>query len=163
MNTKAQKLQKQITNNFLFKIYKLTKLPSLWFWKVKVKSLNLEECVVTIPLFWGNQNPFKSIYFGALAGAAEFSTGALLKMALTDTEKDSTTLVTHFEMEYTKKAVGKITLKCDEGKLALQTISRLSEDNPIEVIILSSKAYNEDGIHVATAKITWSMKYRPSS
>ena len=74
--------QNKMTNPLIFWFAMLVKLPSAVFWRLKVKKLDPSSCEVTIPYFWRTQNPFKSIYFAALAGAAELSTGALCQLAI---------------------------------------------------------------------------------
>ncbi|MGB3545398.1 MAG: hypothetical protein WBA17_00375, partial [Saprospiraceae bacterium] len=48
----------------------LRKLPTLFWWGVRVKSATEDRAEVTIPYTWRTQNPFKSVYFAAQAGAA---------------------------------------------------------------------------------------------
>ena len=60
-------------NTFLF-----LKLPSAFWSGVRVKSISIEKCVVTVKHRWFNQNPFNSMYFAVQAMAAELTTGALV-------------------------------------------------------------------------------------
>ncbi len=103
MNTQAKKLQEQLLSYFKFKLYTLLKLPSVFLWGVSIRALDREHCEVVIPFKYLNKNPFKSIYFAALAGAAELSTGALALLATAGIGKTSM-LVTSFKADYSKKA-----------------------------------------------------------
>lgn len=134
----------------------LLKLPSAVFWKLKVKTLNLEKCEVTIPYFWRTQNPFKSIYFAALAGAGELSTGLLCQLALAGKGKLSM-LVVDFKAEYSKKADQKITFTCEQGLELNQLIEHL-EVGQTDQLCMVTKGRNEDGDLVAQFFITWSFK-----
>lgn len=60
-------------NTFIF-----FKLPSAFWCGVRAKSLDSDQCTVTVKHQWFNQNPFKSMYFAVQAMAAELSTGALV-------------------------------------------------------------------------------------
>lgn len=134
----------------------LLKLPSAVFWKLKVKTLTLEKCEVTIPYFWRTQNPFKSIYFAALAGAGELSTGLLCQLALAGKGKFSM-LVVDFKAEYSKKADQKITFTCEQGLELNQLIEHL-EVGQTDQLCMVTKGRNEDGDLVAQFFITWSFK-----
>ena len=57
-------------NKFLF-----FKLPSAFWCGVRVKSIEANRCVVTVKHRWMNQNPFNSMYFGALAIGADIAAG----------------------------------------------------------------------------------------
>lgn len=135
----------------------LKMLPSAVFWGFKVVSLDENKCAVSIPYSWRTQNPFKSIYFAALAGAAELSTGALCQMYLSDRSPHSM-LVIGFRAEYSKKANSKIVFTCDQGlelgKL-LDSFDKSGDHGSLEMISIGK---NEKGEEVARAFISWSFK-----
>ena len=106
--------QKKMMNPFIFWWAMLFKLPTAVFWRLKMVHLDGEKCLVSIPYFWRSQNPFKSIYFAALAGAAELSTGALCQLALVGKGAFSM-LVVDFRAEFSKKANTKTTFSCEQG------------------------------------------------
>ena len=103
MKVKSSQYQKKVLNPVLFRIGMLKRLPSVVFWGISISWIDDQLCKVRIPFTWRTQNPFKSIYFAALAGAAELSTGALCQMLLADRVPHSM-LVTDFRAEYFKKA-----------------------------------------------------------
>lgn len=155
-NSKAKSHMNRMTNPFIFWFAMLFKLPSAVFWKLRIKSLSTEKCEVTIPYFWRSQNPFKSIYFAALAGAAELSTGALCQVALAGKGSFSM-LVVDFKAEYTKKANDKITFICDQGAELEHLISLMKQGETAQLLLLST-GYNLLGEQVAKFYITWSFK-----
>ncbi|MCI1265456.1 MAG: DUF4442 domain-containing protein [Saprospiraceae bacterium] len=159
MNKKQLQFIRIMNHRVLFWWTMLFKLPSLIFWGVKIKSLTMDSCSTTIPYHWRTQNPFKSIYFAALAGAAELSTGALCMLAIQGNQLVSM-LVINLQAEYFKKANQKITFICDQGESIQQTISNLSEINPSNTITLVSNGYNEHHELVAQFKISWSFKLK---
>lgn len=152
----AMDYQRKMTNPLIFWFAMLVKLPSAIFWKLKVKSLTSEKCEVTIPYFWRSQNPFKSIYFAALAGAAELSTGALCQLALAGRGQFSM-LVVDFRAEYHKKASSKITFTCEQGAELFDLIESLNPGDTAQLTMIST-GRNTSGETVAKFFVTWSFK-----
>ena len=156
LNKEAQDYIRKATNPLLFKIGLGLKLPSALFWRLKIKSLSIEKCEVTIPYSWRTQNPFRSIYFAAMAGAAELSTGALCQLSQAGKGKFSM-LVVDFRAEYYKKANQKITFKCEQG-LELNTVIDSLATGESDKLTMVSTGINEDGEEVAKFFVTWSFK-----
>ena len=118
--------------------------------------LDSQKCHVSIPYFWRSQNPFKSIYFAALAGAAELSTGALCQLALAGKGSFSM-LVVDFRAEYSKKANTKILFTCEQGPELFSLIDTLKPGETNQLTMLSI-GKNKAGEEVARFFITWSFK-----
>jgi hypothetical protein len=148
--------QRKMTNPAIFWFAMFAKLPSAVFWRLRIKTLTTEKCEVTIPYFWRSQNPFKSIYFAALAGAAELSTGALCQLALAGKGQFSM-LVVDFRAEYSKKANSKITFSCDQGPELFQLIEGMKVGEAAQLTMISS-GQNLAEETVAKFYITWSFK-----
>ncbi|WP_075352405.1 PaaI family thioesterase [Algoriphagus marinus] len=156
LNSQALDYQKKMINPLVFWFAMLAKLPSAVFWRIRIKSISPEKCEVTIPYFWRSQNPFKSIYFAAMAGAAELSTGALCQLALAGKGKFSM-LVVDFRAEYFKKANEKITFTCNQGIELFELIDSM-DINGTEQLMLVSSGKNPKGEEVARFYVTWSFK-----
>ena len=156
LNNKAKDYQKKMRSPLIFWFAMLAKLPSAVFWRLRIKELTGDKCQVTIPYFWRSQNPFKSIYFAALAGAAELSTGALCQLALAGKGKFSM-LVVDFRAEYHKKANQKITFSCDQGRELFQLIDSLNVNDTAQLTMISTGT-SESGEVVARFYVTWSFK-----
>ncbi|MCL6258751.1 DUF4442 domain-containing protein [Aquiflexum sp. TKW24L] len=156
MTPEAKKHIDRMSNPFIFWWAMLFKLPSAVFWRLKIKYLSLEKCEVTIPYFWRSQNPFKSIYFAAMAGAAELSTGALCQVRMAGKGSYSM-LVVDFKAEYHKKANQKITFVCDQGIELGKLVDGLNpgENNSLTMV---STGTNPSGEIVARFFVTWSIK-----
>ncbi|NVK49346.1 MAG: DUF4442 domain-containing protein [Cyclobacteriaceae bacterium] len=156
LNAQALDYQRKMSNPFIFWFAMLIKLPSAIFWRFRIKKLDANECIVTIPYFWRSQNPFRSIYFAALAGAAELSTGALCQLALAGKGKFSM-LVVDFRAEYHKKANQKITFKCEQGNEVFDLIDSLAIEETAQLTMISTGT-KSSGEVVARFYITWSFK-----
>ena len=152
----ALSYQKKMMNSFIFWWAMLFKLPTAVFWRLKMVHLDGEKCLVSIPYFWRSQNPFKSIYFAALAGAAELSTGALCQLALAGKGAFSM-LVVDFRAEYSKKANTKTTFSCEQGVEVFDLVASLNPGESKQIIMVSY-GQNTSGEEVARFFITWSFK-----
>jgi hypothetical protein len=152
----ALSYQKRMKNPFIFWFAMLFKLPTAIFWRLKMVHLDSQKCHVSIPYFWRSQNPFKSIYFAALAGAAELSTGALCQLALAGKGSFSM-LVVDFRAEYSKKANTKILFTCEQGAELFSLIDTLKPGETNQLTMLSI-GKNKSGEEVARFFITWSFK-----
>lgn len=135
----------------------LTRLPSIYFWGVKVVSLDEQECIVSIPFKWATKNPFKSIYFAAQGGAAELSTGLLVESQLKGRGKWSM-LVIDFQAKFTKKADALVKYRCNDGAKVAVTIAKAEETGMPQTMQLESIGYLVDGTEVGRVGITWSLK-----
>lgn len=144
-------------NPFWFKIGMLFKLPSVFFWGIRVTKLDDRNCELTIPFCWRTQNPFSSVYFAALAGAAELSTGALCQLHLAG-RKPHSMLVVDFKMKYLKKANSKITFVCNQGDELSNLLDQLKDPGDTATMTMISTGRNILEETVCLAEITWSFK-----
>lgn len=139
------------------RLFLLWKLPSAWFMGIRVRSCNLEKCVVELPYSWRAQNPFRSIYFAAQCAAGELSTGLLAMTHLQDRPAFSM-LVTHIEAEFLKKAAETLTLTCSDGLAFAAAIQRAQETGEAQIFQAQSIGTLPDGQVAAKVNITWSFK-----
>src|SRR5213595_783168 len=121
-NSNRLQFQQLVRHPVKFRMFLFSKLPSAFFSGVRVKSIDDNKTVVSVPYKWLSQNPFKSTYFACLAMAAEMSTGLL---SMVNTYKRQTTismLVTSLEAIYFKKATGITVFTCEDGDAIRNTI-----------------------------------------
>lgn len=156
LNKEATAYISKMTNPFYFWIGMLKMLPTAIFWKLRIKSISIGKCEVTIPFTWRTQNPFKSIYFAAMAGAAELSTGALCQLGMSGKGKFSM-LVVDFRAEYYKKANQKITFTCDQGLELVALVEALAIGDSNQLTMVST-GLSPEGEKVARFYVTWSFK-----
>lgn len=143
-----------------FRMFLLSKLPSAFFAGVRVKSVDENKTVVTVPYKWFSQNPFRSTYFACLAMAAEMSTGILGMMHTYKSEPAISMLVVGLEATYFKKATGITYFTCEAGQEINDTIREAIQSGEGKSIKVRSVGTNNDGELVATFFITWSFKAR---
>lgn len=140
------------------KFYFLKKLPSVFFWKINVEEINSQKAVISIPYCWRTQNPFRSIYFSALAGAAELSTGLLAFLAVED--KNMSMLVVGMKAEFVKKANTKCYFICEQGKDIQDAVNKAIISQEGQLVTVVSKGFNEDDELIAQFEFIWSLKQR---
>lgn len=157
MTTAIQAYRKWALNPLRFRLVMLRRLPSLVFWGVSVRYLSEDRCDVVLPFTFTTKNPFRSIYFGALSGAAELATGALLQMLLSS-KFPHTMLVTHFEAQFVKKATSPITFTCEQGREIKELLNALHKTGDTATILLHATGRNTQGEVVMNATITWSIR-----
>ena len=140
-------------NYFLF-----FKLPSAYWSGVRVKSIDNNECVVSVKLNWFNKNPFKSIFWAVQGMAAELSTGMLVSKQINDRKINVSMLVISSSSNFYKKAVGRIKFNCIQGNELKNIFDKLDEKNPTNKITMFSRGIDEEGDVVSDFKFEWSFK-----
>jgi len=153
----VQQTQQLLSTPWKLRFFYWKRLPTLAWWSVRVVDCKPERAAVRIPFSWRTQNPFGSIYFAALLGAAELSTGVLALMARAGRGKIAM-LVTGIEEEFTKKAKAATTFYCEEGQMILDAVQRSIDSLEGETVTVETVGRMEDGTEVARMRITWSFK-----
>ena len=140
-------------NYFLF-----FKLPSAYWSGVRVKSIDNNECFVSVKLNWFNKNPFKSIFWAVQGMAAELSTGMLVSKQINDRKINVSMLVISSSSNFYKKAVGRIKFNCIQGNELKNIFDKLDEKNPTNKFTMFSRGIDEVGDVVSDFKFEWSFK-----
>lgn len=152
----------RLSNPVLFRIYLLMKLPAAFFSGVRIREIDAQHCVVTVPYKWFSQNPFRSTYFACLAMAAEMSTGSLAMAHAYMRKPAVSMLVVKFEASYFKKATGRTRFECKDGAMLLNAIEKAIATGEAQTCVTTSTGINKEGDKVAECLITWSFKSRQS-
>ena len=145
---------------FKLNAFTFFKLPSAFWSGVRVKQITSENCKVSVKYSWFNQNPFKSMYFAVQAMAAEFTTGALVMFHIKSSGKNISMLVAQNKAVFTKKATGRITFNCNQGKEIAECIEDAIRTNEGQTIWLTSIGINENGEQVSEMQFQWTIKSR---
>lgn len=143
-----------------FRLFLLTKLPSAFFAGVRLREMNENRCVVSVPYKWFSQNPFRSTYFACLAMAGEMSTGALGLAYLYKRKPAVSMLVVSVHAEYLKKAVGRTTFTCEDGPVFKRMIEEAIETGEARTVGARTVGRNAEGEMVAEMTVIWSFKAR---
>ena len=151
---------KMVNSPILFNLYMLNKLPMGFIAGLKVKSCSAEQCEITVPFKYLNQNPFRSTYFAVLAMAAEMSTGMLGVIATNKSKPSVSMLVTHLEADFVKKATGLTTFTCTQGKELTAKVEEAiltGEGTTFEALSIGT---SQKGEVEARFRVQWSFKAR---
>ena len=151
---------KMVNSSLLFNLYMLNKLPMGLIAGLKVKSCSAEQCEITVPFKYLNQNPFRSTYFAVLAMAAEMSTGMLGVIATNKSKPSVSMLVTHLEADFVKKATGLTTFTCTQGKELTAKVEEAiltGEGTTFEALSIGT---SQTGEVEARFRVQWSFKAR---
>lgn len=147
-------------NKFQIHLYLFFKIPISWLAGVRLKEMNDEQCSTKVQLGWLNQNPFNSMFWAVQGMAAEFSTGFLCAEKIRKSGENISMLVVHNQAEFTKKAVGKITFSCKQGKEINQVLKKAIATREGQTILLFSEGFDENGDLVSKFQFTWSFKLK---
>ena len=139
-------------------MYLLYRLPAAFFSGIKVKWLDEERCVTSVPYKWLTQNPFRSTYFASLAMAAEMTTGMLALSNVYKRIPAISMLVIKMEAFYFKKATGTTFFTCVDGKAITALIEETVSRGEAKNIIAKSTGMDKNGELVAEFLFTWSFK-----
>ncbi|MGB3342593.1 MAG: DUF4442 domain-containing protein [Aequorivita sp.] len=149
------KLSPRKINAYLF-----FKLPSAFLAGVRVKSITETTCITTVKHRWINQNPFKSMFWAVQGMAAELSTGVLVMDKINSSQQNISMLVASNRATFHKKARGKITFKCEEGKEVMEAIQKAVETGEGQTIWMKSAGRDAAGDLVSEFEFEWTIKKR---
>ncbi len=136
------------------------KLPSAFLCGVRVKSINEQQCVVSVKHRWINQNPFNSMYFAVQAMAAELSTGALVLSQIQNSGKKISMLVANNKSNFTKKATGRISFTCNDGLLIEKAIQQAVATGEGQTVWMKSVGIDQKGDQVSEMDFEWSVRVK---
>ena len=147
-------------NKFQLHLFLFLKIPISWIAGVRLKEMNDEICITKVKFGWLNQNPFNSMFWAVQGMAAEFSTGFLCAEKIRKSGKKISMLVVHNQAEFTKKAVGKITFSCLQGKELDAVLQKAIETGEGQTLTMFSEGKDQKGDLVSKFAFTWSFKVK---
>jgi len=151
----TMKLTVSKLNRFIF-----FELPSAFICGVRVKSIDNNQCTVTVKHRWINQNPFNSMYFAVQAMAAEMTTGAMVIDKIQNSGKKISMLVASNKSSFSKKATGRITFVCKDGHLIEEAIQKTIANGEGQTFWMKSIGTNEEGVQVSEMDFEWSIRLK---
>lgn len=151
---------KKMMHPFKFRLFTLTQVPLGFIAGMKLTSLDGNQCLTTLPYKFLNKNPFKSTYFAAQSMAAELSTASLGMLHLNEHLKTIAFIIVDMDAEFIKKAVDKVTFRCNDGHLVKEAIEKAYTTGEGQVIKMETIGTMPDGTIVSKFHFTWSFKKR---
>ncbi|GAC1039680.1 DUF4442 domain-containing protein [Pseudomonas sp. No.117] len=147
-------------NRLLFNLFVWAKVPIAKIAGLRLRQLDASGCQMQVTHGWLNQNPFKSMFWAVEGMAAEFSTGILADLHIRRSGSRFAMLVVALNATFTKKAVGTIVFRCDQGEAIAAALRLARETGAPQVVQLRSVGTDESGEQVAEFCFTWSFKAR---
>ena len=138
-----------VHHTFKFGMYLLYRLPAAFFSGVRVREIDEEKCITSVPYKWLTQNPFRSTYFASLAMAAEMSTGTLALSNVYKRTPAVSMLLVNMQANYFKKATASILFTCEDGKNITATVDEAIKTGEGKSITAKSVGRNNQGEVVA--------------
>lgn len=157
--TTFEQLRRDILKPWKLKAFMLAKLPMGLLSGLKVTEFTEANAVVTIRLGYLTKNPFRSLYFACLSMAAELASG-VQGLVRTMAASPVAMLIVGMEGTFTKKAVGRIAFRCDDGGAIDAAIQATRADGEPRTVACTSVGTDEAGDEVARFTFTWSFKAR---
>lgn len=151
-------MENLVRNPVLFRFFLLKKLPLAYLAGLRVKRYDEQACEVSLRYGYLTKNPFKSIYFAALAMAAEMSTGLPALLLIRKSNVAVSMLVTQLTARYSKKARGKIFFRFDATATMEAQIQKTAQTGEGVSFTAVSRGFDELGDEVAVFEIEWSFK-----
>jgi len=158
--TPKDRFIRMTTRRRSFYLFLLRFLPSAFFAGLRVRSLDEDECVVSVPYTWFSRNPFQSTYFACLSMAGEMSTGSLALLHIRGEQKKVSLLVVEMEGKFHKKATGTTKFICKDGRLLQAAIQYAVGRVQPQTCRAYTVGIDKDGACVAEFWITWSFKVK---
>jgi hypothetical protein len=153
----AVAFRRQVLNPLKMRLFMLRKLPMAWLAGLQLVALTPEAAAVTIRYKYLTQNPFRSIYFAALAMAGEMASG-IQGMMQVQSGSPVSMLVVKLEADFTKKALGLITFTCPNGAAIAQAVADSRATGEGHTVECTSTGRDERGDVVAVFRVTWSFR-----
>ena len=151
---------KNFKKSWKFRLHLFSILPMGYLSGMKIKELDQEKCHVEVPYKWLNKNPFKSTFWAVLGMAAEMSSGALVLLYTYNQKPSISMLVSKTEGIFLKKAKGKTTFICNDGKLIKKAIIKTIKTGEGVEIETNMVGFNTNNEEIAKFKFYWSVKKR---
>jgi hypothetical protein len=136
------------------------KLPSAFLCGVRLKELDDTTAIVKVTFRWINQNPFKSMYFAVQSMAAELATGAIVMKKIRESGEKISMLIINHTGAFSKKAMGRITFTCEDGKLIDAALKHTIKTGEGQTIVMKSVGLDEAGDQVSVYDFEWSIRLK---
>ncbi|TDJ03937.1 MAG: DUF4442 domain-containing protein [Deltaproteobacteria bacterium] len=158
-----KKLPPKFRDNAMIFFFGLLKVPLIGYVRPKVITLNTEKTVIKIPLNWRTKNHLGSMYFGAMATAADICSGLAAMKQIVLSGKNIHLSFKDFQGEFHKRAEGATYFTCNQGREIQKFVDEVIKSKermnmPIKVVATVPEHFGD--VPVATFTLTLSLKHK---
>lgn len=162
LNPQQKRLASQVTSGFKFPLYMIKSLPMGWIAGLRVKELDTEKCITSVPFKYLTKNPFKSTYFAVQSMAAELSTATPCLLAITGKKPSVAFIIVDLKATFSKKAIDRVYFTCEDGANAFKAVEKCIETGEAAEATFKTVGRMKDDTIVSEFEFTWSFKQRGS-
>ncbi|MAE84635.1 MAG: thioesterase [Flammeovirgaceae bacterium] len=160
LSPKQEKLKRQVTSPFKFGLFLLTQLPMGLVAGMRLRELDENKCVTSVPFKWLTKNPFKSIYFAVQSMAAELSTATPCLLAIEGHKPSIAFIIVDLKATFGKKATDRVYFTCEDGAKAFDAVEKAIATGESQMATFKTVGKMKDGTIVSEFEFTWSFKQR---
>lgn len=140
----------------------LQKLPMGLLAGMRIRELNDDRTIVSVPFKYLNKNPFKSVYFAVQSMAAELSTASACMLAVHGHSPSVAFIIVDLKASFSKKANGRTYFTCADNSKAFEAVEQCIQTGESKTATFKTVGKLEDGTVVSEFEFTWSFKQRGS-
>ena len=159
-DSNVAKVRKYATRPFFFRFYLFFNLPMGFLSGMKIKTIDDQKCILTVPFKWLNKNPFKSTFWAVLGMAGEMNGAALILQYTYKHSPSISTLPIKSEAMFFKKAKGLTTFTCTDSEMIKLKVLKAIESKEGVEIETKSTGRDKDGKKVCEFTFHWTIKVR---
>ena len=117
----------QTITTWKMRLFGLTRIPLIFFWRPRVVSITETSLEVKIKLNRRTRNHLNSMYFGVLSVGADVTGGFLAFEYMRASKSRISLIFKDFHADFLKRAEGYVHFICDEGT-AIRALVKKSEE-----------------------------------
>ena len=133
-----------------------------WIAGLRIREIDKERCVTSVPFKWLTKNPFKSIYFAVQSMAAELSTATACLLAVQGQRPSVAFIIIDLKATFIKKATDRVYFTCEDTHKAFDAVQKCTESGKATEATFRTIGRMKDGTIVSEFEFTWSFKQRSS-
>ena len=157
------RLPEKVKNNLALAYFGYFKIPLIGFVKPKIIEMTEERILIKVPLNRRTKNHLNSMYFGAMATAADVTSGFAAMNHIFKSGKKIHLSFKDFDAQFLKRAEGDTFFENNQGKEIenfIKEVIRTGErlNMPIKVVATVPEKFGEEP--VATFTLTLSLKLK---
>jgi acyl-coenzyme A thioesterase PaaI-like protein len=154
---------KNLKHTLFVRAFGLMKVPMILFVSPTVVKMDLDSCVIKIPLNVRTRNHLKSMYFGSLCTGADIAGGLMAMNEISNSKKNIALSFKDFKAEFLKRAEGDVHFTCTQTREIKDFVEKVIESKdrmnfPVK-ILATVPSINPEEV-VAKFELTLSLKLK---